>query len=447
VPAERATRVVGSILVVRFVALAINLAGAIALARALGPDLRGAQALFTTGAFVLALLLTVGANTGGYLLVTRGGGEPARIGVTALAHGVVAGLLVLGAALIVRPAPGSPLGSVPGWPVPLALAVAGLVVNSHQVLLALARGRGLLGAALSVVPYVSAAVAYVAAAAAGKLVLGTAVWSFAISPVVAVVVAGWPRTRLGVIVAASPSASTALAMVQAGIRGALTDLVTLLHQRIDVLLLGALAPLASTGAYVVAYQSAEPLWAMLSAGAVAALAAEPAARQHSPDDDTALIIRQTALLAGLMLLAGALVLPHLLPLLYGEAYEAATVPLLLLLPGVAAYAVGRVASSHLVRNALLGRNVRLTGLAFACNVVMNLALIPLLGAVGAALASLCSYTVYAALALTAYTRTSATRWPELVPRRSDVTAALDLLRALRRMWRATDRSDGTNGRI
>jgi O-antigen/teichoic acid export membrane protein len=260
------------------------------------------------------------------------------------------------------------------------------------------------------------------------------------------VVAGWPRTRLGVIVAASPSASTALAMVQAGIRGALTDLVTLLHQRIDVLLLGALAPLASTGAYVVAYQSAEPLWAMLSAGAVAALAAEPAARQRSSDDDTALIIRQTALLAGLMLLAGALVLPHLLPLLYGEAYEAATVPLLLLLPGVAAYAVGRVASSHLVRNALLSRNARLTGLAFACNVVMNLALIPLLGAIGAALASLCSYTVYAALTLTAYTRTSATGWQELVPRRTDVAAALDLLRALWRTRRATGRSDGTTGR-
>lgn len=431
-----ATRVAGGVVVVRAVALAINLAGAVALARALGPDLRGAQALFTTGSFTLALLLTVGASTGGYLLVTRGGGEPARIGVTALAHGLTAGLITLGVALIVRPAPGV-LSAVPGWPAPLALAVAGLVVNSHHILLALAQGRGLLGAALSVTPYVTAAIAYVVIAISGFLTLTTAVWSFATSAMVAVVAAAWPRIRLQVIALAWPSASTALAMARAGIGGALTDLVTLLHQRIDLFLLGVLAPLASTGAYVVAYQSAEPLWALLSAGAVAAFAAAPApADRQSTGDSTAPLIRQTVLLAGFLVLAGSVVLPQAVPLVYGEAYEAATLPLLLLLPGIAAYAVGRVASTYLVRNARLGRNARVTAVAFAGNVVMNLALIPRLGAVGAALASLCSYILYAALALTAYVQASGTRWSQLLPGRTDLAAAFTLIRV---RWRSRRR--------
>lgn len=445
---QGATRVAGGVLVVRAVALAVNLAGAVALARALGPGLRGAQALFTTGAFVAALLLTAGANTGGYLLVTRRGVEPPVVGITALAQGLAAGLVTWGVAMLLRPSPDPLAGSVPAWPVPLALAVAALVVNSHHIMLALAQGRGQLGAALSVIPYVTAAVAYIAAATAGRLVLGTAVWSFAVGSVMACLVAAWPRTRLRVVAPAWPSPSTALAMMRVGVGGAMTDVVTLLHQRVDVVLLGALAPLASTGAYVVAYQTAEPLWALLSAGAVAALTTVPAgdggARQ--PSAATAALIRETALLAGLLVLAGALVLPRIVPLVYGRAYQEATLPLLLLLPGIAAFSVGRVAGAHLVRNALLGRNARLAAMAFAANVAANLALIPPFGAVGAALASLGSYSLYAVLALVAFSRTSGTRWPELVPRRADMTGAFELVvRPLRRARQPTDRLDGTAG--
>jgi len=145
-------------------------------------------------------------------------------------------------------------------------------------------------------------------------------------------------------------------------------------------------------------------------------------------------------------LAGALVLPRIVPLVYGRAYQAATLPLLLLLPGIAAFSVGRVAGAHLVRNALLGRNARLAAMAFAANVAANLALIPPFGAVGAALASLGSYSLYAVLALVTFSRTSGTRWPELVPRRADMTAAFELVvRPLRRAHQPTDRLDGTAG--
>jgi O-antigen/teichoic acid export membrane protein len=445
---QGARRVAGGVLGVRIVALAVNLAGAVALARALGPDLRGAQALFTTGAFVAALLLTAGANTGGYLLVTRRGVEPAMVGVTALAHGLAAGLATLGVAMLLRLSPDPLASSVPAWPAPLALAVGALVVNGHHIMLALAQGRGQLGAALSVTPYVVAAVAYIAAAASGRLDLGTAVWSFAVGSVVACLVATWPRTRLRVVALSWPSPSTALAMARVGIGGAMTDVVTLLHQRVDVFLLGALAPLVSTGAYVVAYQTAEPLWALLSAGAVAALTTGPAidGEPRRPSTATAALIRQTALLAGLLALAGALVLPRVVPLVYGRAFQAATLPLLLLLPGIAAFSVGRVAGAHLVRNALLGHNARLATIALAANVAVNLAMIPPLGAVGAALASLGSYSLYAVLALAAFTRTSGTPWPELVPRRADMTAGLKLvLQPLRRARRPIDRLDGTAG--
>jgi O-antigen/teichoic acid export membrane protein len=444
---QGATRVAVGVLVVRTVALAVNLAGAVALARALGPGLRGAQALFTAGAFVAALILTAGANTGGYLLVTRRGLEPAMVGVVALAHGLAAGLVTFGVAVLLRPWPDPLAGSVPAWPAPLALAVAALVVNAHHIMLALAQGRGQLGAALSVTPYVTAAVAYIAAAASGRLVLGTAVWSFAVGSVVACLVAAWPTTRLRVIAAAWPSPRTALAMVRVGVGGATTDVVTLLHQRVDVFLLGALAPLASTGAYVVAYQTAEPLWALLSGGAVAALTTVPVGDGGSrrPSAATAALVRQTALLAGVLALAGALVLPRVVPLVYGPAFQVATLPLLLLLPGIAAFSVGRVAGAYLVRNALLGRNARLATIALAANVAVNLALIPPLGAVGAALASLGSYSLYALLTLAAFTRTSSTRWPELVPRRADMAAALELVVRPRRARRPTDRLDGTAG--
>lgn len=436
-----ATRSAAAVFAVRAVGLAINLAGALALARALGPDGRGAQALFTVGSFGLALLLMVGASTGGYVLVTRGF-DTAAIGAAALAHGLGAGLALFGAAVLAPRI--QPLGSVPGWPVPLALAVGGLVANGHHVLLALARGRAVLGASLSVTPYAAAAVAYVVAALSGRLSLATAVWAFAIGPIAALVVAAWPRLRLGIVTRTRPSASVAMAMARAGIRGSLADLFTALHQRIDVLLLGALAPLASTGIYVAAYQSVEPLWALLSGGAVVAMAGQPATGgRRASSSSTPMLVRQTMLLAGLLALTAALALPPLVPLLYGQEFAAARLPLLLLLPGVAAYAIGRVACADLVRGGNLGRNAQLAGIALAGNVTMNLVLIPPFGATGAALASLCSYTLYAGLALSAYTRASGTGWPELIPRPSDLAALTDLARTFGRPApRAIGRSGG-----
>jgi O-antigen/teichoic acid export membrane protein len=200
----------------------------------------------------------------------------------------------------------------------------------------------------------------------------------------------------------------------------------MLHQRADVLLLGVLAPAASLGVYVVAYQTVEPILILSTAGAATILALGHGSPEVERGAVTARLIRETLLVGGLLAVLAAVTAPILVPLVYGPAFSSAVLPLLILLPGIVALSCGRIAMSDLMRRNMLERLAAISVAATALNVGLNLALIPSLGAVGAALASLVSYTTQAALAIAVDRRAGGFALSLLVPGRADVA---DLIRA------------------
>ncbi len=150
------------------------------------------------------------------------------------------------------------------------------------------------------------------------------------------------------------------------------------------------------------------------------------------------LVRQGILLM-LPLGAGLLVAaPILLPLVYGEPYLAATVPFVLMLPGILLLGTDRVLSRFFTGTNQHKPNVVTRGLSLAVNIVLNLMWIPTWGIAGAAAAALVSYAVDALLLAAVFLwMTDCSLADLLLPRREDFDPYRRQLERLLRKLRAS----------
>jgi O-antigen/teichoic acid export membrane protein len=166
-----------------------------------------------------------------------------------------------------------------------------------------------------------------------------------------------------------------------------------LLQRVDMLLLNALASARAVGLYSVAVTVAELARVLADSVTQSAMPGLADADDHAAIAATR---RATALAFAATVVSAAIVAAsagYAVPLGYGSAFNASVAPLLALLPGLVALAATRPAAAWLLR---IGRPglVSLTSIAaLAVNVVANLVLIPVLGVTGCALASSAGYGV------------------------------------------------------
>ena len=414
------------IVLVRVVSLVLVFVGSIILARTLGPDGRGAHAFYVAVTILAAGILGLSAPTGGYVLTGRQGIAATELAGNALwlsvASGLIAAAVMVALEAVFRFLP-VPLANVPSWPLLIAVGVAGFTANTHQIQLAFGRGRPIAGAVLSFGPYTVAAIGYLLLPVVGGG-LPAALWLFALAPYGLAVAAALVRPRLSVVAFARPRPALAARSVREGLRMYPGELASMLHLRADVLLLGILAPAASVGIYVVAYQSVEPILILASASGATILALGHGRPEVERGQVTTRLVRETLLVGGLLAILAAILAPFLVPIVYGAAFDDSVVPLLILLPGIVALCCGRIAMADLMRRNLLERMAAISVAAMVLNVVLNLALIPPLGAVGAATASLVSYTGLALLALAFDRRAGGFPVRSLLPGRADVVGVL-----------------------
>jgi O-antigen/teichoic acid export membrane protein len=125
---------------------------------------------------------------------------------------------------------------------------------------------------------------------------------------------------------------------------------------------------------------------------------------------TARVLRLSVAAAAIVAAGLAAAAPIGLPLLYGSAFEASIVPLLLLLPGMVAASAGSVAEAALVLLGRPGTNSRAEAVALLTTVVGLLAFLGPLGIVGAALTTSAAYGLRAAIQLRALRRLGELRW-------------------------------------
>lgn len=210
--------------------------------------------------------------------------------------------------------------------------------------------------------------------------------------------------------------------------------------RADVFVLNAMSGAAAVGQYTLATSLAEKVWVLDSSVAQVTM---HEVIGSSGDASARLVARTTRnilFVAGLGCVALAVVAPWAVPLLFGDAFREAVMPLWLLLPGVLAIATARPMSTFFSGH--LGRPLITSGVSVATAVVAvvaYLALIPPYGASGAAAGSSLAYLVPLVVYLPLFRRlTGISLRDQLLVTRDDAAAYARLARgALRRRPVAT----------
>jgi O-antigen/teichoic acid export membrane protein len=188
------------------------------------------------------------------------------------------------------------------------------------------------------------------------------------------------------------------------------QVVNLVSYRIELFVLTRFDGLGDVGIYSIAMQAAEAMW--LIPAAVATAVTAPAVHE-TEERAAALVARATArglAFTALAAVAVGVVAPFAIPLALGEEFEGAWRPLLLLLPGVVAYAPVTVLVVYIsVRRGRPRLSLAVSLTAMAVTVAASLALIPPYGVSGAAAASATGYVVGGALAWVLFVRLAGLR--------------------------------------
>lgn len=218
-----------------------------------------------------------------------------------------------------------------------------------------------------------------------------------------------------------------------------TNLIALLTYRVDVVIVAVFLTPSAVGLYSVAFLTAERLWMISAVASVVLFPRTAAASKHGEVDAefTGLVLRvvlATTIFAAILLV---LVAPLAVPWLFSDRFADSVLPLRILLVGIVSFAGVRILATDNAARGDPGLNSMLAGLALVVNVALNLLLIPRLGIKGAALASSASYSLLFALWLAVLRYRDGVRLRDLLaPRRSDVTAAREILaRIWRRPWK------------
>ncbi|MDQ6797294.1 MAG: oligosaccharide flippase family protein [Actinomycetota bacterium] len=213
----------------------------------------------------------------------------------------------------------------------------------------------------------------------------------------AVITVGALATRLGVRTASAPRLTDARRLVREAVPLGLANASSVVHMRVDQVILAALGISAGLAAYGVAYRVLDAALALVTAVGVVTL---PHLVRASGDDRVVIAVRVERLLMGLALLVGVAafaVAPLAVNVLGGGRYPEAGWYVRLLCP---ALVISVMNLGYAQIAIVVGRARALLGIslgAVAANVVLNLVLVPRLGVRGSIMATLVTEAVGVAL--------------------------------------------------
>lgn len=321
--------------------LGVNFGTGLVVARFLGPAGRGETAVVTTFALILGFLAAFGMNEGmTYLTAKRPEDGPQIVG-TSLALIVILGTIGVVVAEILLPAL---LSAQDESLLPIArlYVLTIYVAIAASLLLHVLAGAQQFGA-VNTLRFLQPAVylvALVAFAVAGRLTVGTALVSSALS-----IVVGAIFTLLFVMRFASvgrPSFAIARQAARYGLRAQGLVLGGIANSRLDFLVLPSILPAAAIGLYSVAVNTTSIL--ILMAGALGTIVLPVAASRggRAGSELVARMLRLTVLIGVLIGVPLFVAAPLLLRLVYGPDFVDAAPALRILVPGAVAAMGSRV---------------------------------------------------------------------------------------------------------
>ncbi len=306
-----------------------------------------------------------------------------------------------------------------GWqshlaPFAAALAMVALLVFDIFVYNLTALGRVLTGPRFNLVRAVLHLVMLLGWLFAGRLGLAEALLSYAVAQSLAAmgVAVMLRRQRERETARLDRIRPLMMALLRAGWVGQLSSVASLLHLRLDLMLVAFWHGPEVVGIYSVAVLLGELLW-MLPGALQPVLVFTAGSRDGDPDRITARAIR----LGLIATAAAALVLAvsaSMLLNLFGEAFAASRPALWALLPGIVAFAPGAILAGDFIGRGRPQWNAQASLVTVLVNVAAGLLLIPTHGAVGAAWASSLAYFVGSLVMVLRFRRVSDLAWADLI---------------------------------
>ena len=403
--------------------------GVLMIARVLGPHGRGSVAFLTVLAQVVGYLAPIGVSEASFVFAARGPGtRPKLLANLLLASftGGVVGAAILVGALSLFPAI-RPTGVGKPELLSLSLAIVAVAIaqcgQTFMTGCSLFRQQATIAAAVPwLYPLIILAVSAVSELTVVRALLAWAA-TFVVSSVALYAVL---ISRFG---AARPDFSLLRESIRFGSRAWIGSLARFLNFRVDQLFVAWIASEATLGIYAVAVNVSEPLlYLPVATGWV--LVPFVAGRADYGPRRTLYLVRGVVLITAVSALVAALVVPWLLPLLFGPEFRSSVLPFLLLLPGAFGFVFIAIFSSVLIASSSPGLSSLGALVALPVGVALDFALIPPFGASGAAAAASVALIAGGVTALAAYRARNAFAWRQLMPGTSD---ALDIVTAGRRV--------------
>jgi len=404
---------------------ALAFAAGVLVARLLGPEGRGAYALFVVSATLAQMVLGVGIANAAVYFVSKG--ELAARDAIAATHAVALAAVGVTAAVAVAFA----LASVDG-----VLANHGAIWLLPAATAALIEGAALRAVLQSQRRFVASGIATVLQPA---IMLAVVAALYAADAGVTAVLAAWTCSNAAAALLAGVMLAGAAAPVPRGrylrrlatfgVQGEAGNVLQLLNYRLDQYLLRAFVGLSGVGIYAVSVSLTEAVWMLANAVALVLVPRLAAADDEEARRVTPLVARNTIAIGSLAALALGISAPVVVPVVFGHAYDGSVRALWWLLPGTVALTGSKVLTGYIFSR---GRPLVNTGITVASLVVTLaalLVLVPPFGVEGAAAASSVAYGVHIAAAMWAFRKISGVSLVDtVVLRRTDLDLYADAAR-------------------
>jgi O-antigen/teichoic acid export membrane protein len=206
-----------------------------------------------------------------------------------------------------------------------------------------------------------------------------------------------------------------------GIKAHLGNIIGFLNYRVEVFLLGAMAPATAVGFYAVAVGLAERLWFLSESASVVLFPTVSAEKDElTKKTFTPLVSRSVLLITAVGAAILFLISQWVVVLLYSSEYLPAIQLFRILLPGIVFLSADRILANDIAGRGLPLLNTYVGAAGIVVQVGLNLLWIPALGATGAAWATSISYGLTTALRLCLYRRLSGNSFTTvLLPQSTD----------------------------
>lgn len=400
----------------------------VVVARALGPSGRGTIAFITVAAIVLTRVARLGVSEATTIFTAQRPGErPALLTnlvlfvstSTAIAASLVCALL---AAMPASLRPGG-IGSEELVLLGLGALASGFADAGYTFLLGCSRFG------LHALTSAATAWLYVLLVAALEASVGLSVAWAALAWIAIQLLKGFFMLAVAVRDAGLGAPNRALLgeALRFGVRAWFGSLSDALNDRLDQIITAFIASQAVLGFYSVAVNASEILLYLPGAAATALLPVAARSDPRTRVDGVLRAFRSVTLVSLGCIGLGAALGPLLVPLVFGEPFQASVTPFLLLLPAALGYVALGIFSSALVASGAPGRSSVGPLVSLALATALDFLLIPRYGASGAAGAAAMGYLAGGGAALALYRGWASFSWGALVrPEAGD----LDLVRAL-----------------